>query len=511
MIKLEKKIEKKIDLPCLKMVAQGRAYELLRAEVQAHIKQAHDDMGFKYCRFHGLFHDDMDVVYLREDGSYGYHWHHVDKVFDFLLSIGMKPFVELNPMPTLLASGTQTMFWYKMNVTPPKSYDDWYDLIFAFTDHVTARYGEDEVKQWFFEVWNEPNLKCFWSADQAEYFKLYKTSVTAVRAVCDEYKVGGPATATCAWVTDIIDYCCDNGLPLDFVSTHLYPQDEYCIYKTRENSPYEQIGDYFIEEVKKVKERVAASKRPDLPIYWTEFNTLSSDSAKHITFLNNTALDRLYGASCVCRCLLETMDYNDGVAYWTVSDVFEESQMRHTPFSGTYGLMTLQGIKKATYNAFELMKRLRGKRFDLDVSCPLGCGAVAAEENGTIRILMYNCKLPEIKDQPDWCETISIPGINASDYIFEQAKIEKGRGSAYEEWVKMGKPANLTPFEESYLRSCAEMHYSVIDVDGDRAEFEVCLKPDEVCCIEIHKRSRDVAIWASNEELEEQLNVANHR
>ena len=173
--------------------------------------------------------------------------------------------------------------------------------------------------------------------------------------------------------------------------------------------------------------------------------------------------------------------------------------------------MTLQGIKKATYNAFELMKRLRGKRFSLDVSTPLGCGIVATEEKGTIRILMYNCKLPEIKDQPDWRETLYIPGIDASEYIFEQAKIEKGRGSAYEEWVKMGKPANLTPFEESYLRSCAEMHYSLIDVEGTRAEFEVCLKPDEVCYVEIHRRSRDVAIWASNEELEDQLNVANHR
>ncbi len=507
LINLDKKTDRKIDIPCLKMVSLGRAYELLRADTREHLKKVKDTFGFKYCRFHAIFHDDMDVVYLREDGSIGYHWHHIDKIYDYLLSIGMKPFVELNPMPKLIASGEQTMFFYAMNVTPPKSFDMWYDLVLKFTMHITERYGEDEVKTWYFEVWNEPNLECFWSADQKAYFELYKTSVNAVKSVCKYYRTGGPATATCEWVEDIINYCDENNLPLDFISTHLYPQDEYCLYKDRKGSPYENIGEYFIEEVKSVKKRVLNSKMPHLPIFWTEFNTLSADSTEHITFLNNTALDRIYGASCVLRCLIETMDYSDGVSYWTASDVFEECQMRHTPFSGTYGLLTLQGIKKATFNAYELMSRMRGNRYDLTYSAPMGAGAIASEDHGVYRILLYNCNLPEIKDQPHWKEKIYIPDINAKDYIFEMAKIEKGRGSAYEEWVKMGKPANLTPFEEAYLKGCAEMHYSMLDVDGDEACFEVNLAPDEVCYIEIHKHSKDKAIWFSNEVLEEQLNT----
>lgn len=509
MIHLSNKTEKVLDLPCLKMVALGRAYELLRSDVREHLTMAKKTMGFEFCRFHALFHDDMDVVYKREDGTIGYHWHHIDKIYDFLLSIGMKPLVELNPMPSLLASGEQTMFWYKMNATPPKSMDMWYDLIYNFVDHITERYGVKEVSTWLFEVWNEPNLACFWSGTQQEYYDLYETAAKAVKDVCEEYRVGGPATAVCEWVGEMIDYCTDNHIPLDFISTHLYPQDEYCIHESRENSPYENHGDYFIGELKKVKETVLHSKRPDLKIYLDEFNTLSTDSKEHITFLNNTALDRLYGASCVLRCLLETMDYVDAVAYWTASDIFEEGKMRHTPFSGTYGLITLQGIKKATFNAFELMKRMRGKRYDIETHGPLGSGAIATEENGIYRVLMYNCNLPEIKDQPDWVETISIPGIDAEEYIFEQAKIEKGRGSAYEEWVKMGKPANLTTFEESYLRSCAEMHYSIIPVEGKKAEFEVTLRPDEVCYVEVHKRTKNVALKTKNELLEEQLNTAN--
>lgn len=507
MIKLDKKTDIKMDMPCLKLVSLGRAYELLRADTREHLKKARDAFGFKYCRFHAVFHDDMDVVYKREDGSIGYHWHHIDKIYDYLLSIGMKPFVELNPMPKLLASGEQTMFFYEMNVTPPKTFDMWYDLVYSFTEHLTDRYGEDEVKTWYFEVWNEPNLDCFWSSDQKDYFELYKASVNAVKAVCEEYRVGGPATATCDWVEDMIDYCSENNLPLDFVSTHLYPQDEYCLYKDREGSPYENIGEYFIKEVKSVKEKVLNSKMPDLPIFWTEFNVLSTDSSEHITFLNNTALDRIYGASCLTRCLTETMDYSDGVSYWTASDIFEECQMRHTPFSGTYGLLTIHGIKKATYNAYELMSRMRGKRFELSVSAPIGAGAVVTEDHGVYRVLLYNCNLPEIKDQPIWNETIFIPDITPSEYIFEMAKIEEGRGSAYEEWVKMGKPANLSMFEEAYLRAASEMHYSLLTVNGDEAKFEVSLKPDEVCYVEVRKRPKDVAMWLSNETLEEKLNT----
>lgn len=507
MIILNNKTENTLNMPCLKMVAVGRAYDLLRADVQHHLKIAKREIGFKYCRFHALFHDDMDIVYKREDGSIGYHWHHIDKVYDFLLSIGMKPFVELNPMPSLLASGNQTMFWYKMNVTPPKDISFWYDLVQSFTLHITERYGEDEVKTWFFEVWNEPNLDCFWAGDKEDYFKLYEYSAKAVKAVCSDYKIGGPATATCDWVNDIIDFCFKNNIPLDFISTHLYPQDEYCLYKDRVGSPYDKIGDYFKSEVKRVKDMVLASKMPNLPIYWTEFNTLSTDCSKNITFLNNTALDRLYGAACLVRCMTETRDYSDGVAYWTVSDIFEEEKMSHTPFSGTYGLLTIHGIKKATFNALKLLKNLRGKEFDLDINAPIGCGVIATEDNGKYKILLYNCNIPEIKDQPVWNERFLIPNIDAKDYIFEMAKIEKGRGSAYESWIEMGSPANLTYLQEEHLRSASEMNYSLIKVESNIAEFEVSLNPDEVCYIEVYKKSIDTAQKIINAKLEKQLNT----
>lgn len=150
---------------------------------------------------------------------------------------------------------------------------------------------------------------------------------------------------------------------------------------------------------------------------------------------------------------------------------------------------------------------MKGNKFRLSFEAPVGCGALAAEENGIYRILLYNCNLPEIKNQPEWNDVILIPGIKAKDYICEQAKITKGRGSAYEEWLKMGKPVNLTSFEEAYLRACAEMEYSVIPLDGGECSISFNLKPDEVCLIELHKQTGNTAVKTENGVLENQLNT----
>ena len=156
---------------------------------------------------HGLFHDDMGVYFEDKADNPIYNWQYIGKLYDFLLSINVKPFVELSYMPKVLASGDKTCFWWKTNVTPPKSYSKWYDFIQALTQHFTERYGEDEVKTWYFEVWNEPNLKYFFSSTMGEYFKLYDTTAQVVKSVSSYYRVGGPATAGNAWLPKLIEYC----------------------------------------------------------------------------------------------------------------------------------------------------------------------------------------------------------------------------------------------------------------------------------------------------------------
>jgi len=122
-------------------VGAGRANEGLRADWQRQLKVAHDECGFKYIRFHGLLSDDMGVYFEDKNGKPTYNWQYIDELFDYLRSIGMKPFVEVGFMPGALASGNKTIFWWRGNVTPPKDYQKWNDLIKALVEHWTERYG----------------------------------------------------------------------------------------------------------------------------------------------------------------------------------------------------------------------------------------------------------------------------------------------------------------------------------------------------------------------------------
>src|SRR5687768_12031071 len=196
----------------------------LRADWQQQLRRCHSELGFRYVRFHGLLSDDVGTVVKRNDGLV-YSFFNTDQIIDFLLSIGMRPFVELSFMPTALASGSKTVFHYCGNVTPPKDYRQWSLLIHTLVGHWVDRYGIREVAEWFFEVWNEPNLRAFWTGTRKDYFKLYQVTANAIKTIDPSLKVGGPATARDEWIEEFLEFCKTANVPVDFVSTHHYPTD----------------------------------------------------------------------------------------------------------------------------------------------------------------------------------------------------------------------------------------------------------------------------------------------
>ncbi|HAK90385.1 MAG TPA: glycoside hydrolase, partial [Massilia timonae] len=207
-------VQGKLDRMFNLSVGAGRANEGLRADWQQQLAEIRRDAGFRYIRFHGLLTDDMGVYKIDAQGKEQYNFQYIDALFDYLLSIGIKPFVELGFMPNAMASGTKTIFWWRGNVTPPRDYGQWERLIEALTRHWTERYGKEEVASWYFEVWNEPNLDGFWAGTQDEYFRLYAHAARAIKRVDSSYRVGGPATAGAAWIPEMIAYADQNKVPL---------------------------------------------------------------------------------------------------------------------------------------------------------------------------------------------------------------------------------------------------------------------------------------------------------
>ena len=330
-------------------VGSGHALLALRADWQQQIKRCHDELGFRYVRFHGILDDDMGTLIEHEEKPL-YSFFNADCICDFLLSIGMRPVVELGFMPEMLASGREIVFHYRGNVTPPADYGAWGTLIGRLVTHWVERYGIVEVRQWFFEVWNEPNLPAFWTGTRDDYFELYGHTARAIKTVDASLRVGGPATAMTAWVSELLDYCEKNRLPADFISTHLYPTDPLGFEgaDTEEqlaNSP----RDFMRDRAKLVRDQARGR-----PVYFTEWN-ISSNPRDHYH-------DEPFAAAYVARIALETDAFVEGYSYWTFSDIFEENYFPSVPFHGGFGLLNLHGVPKPAYRAFQLLHQLGTER-----------------------------------------------------------------------------------------------------------------------------------------------------
>jgi xylan 1,4-beta-xylosidase len=222
------------------MFGSGRAILSLRENYRSDLRAVKQITDFHYIRFHAIFDDEVGIYAEDGQGHPVYNFSYIDQIYDGLLAAGVRPFVEISFMPNqLAASHTLHAFWYHPNVAPPKDWNRWDDLVTAFAEHLIERYGVNEVAQWYFEVWNEPNLD-FWEGQprQETYWELYDHTVLALKKVSPRLRVGGPATAQAAWADAFIRHCAEKQIPVDYVSTHVYANDTaQDVFGTQENIP----------------------------------------------------------------------------------------------------------------------------------------------------------------------------------------------------------------------------------------------------------------------------------
>jgi xylan 1,4-beta-xylosidase len=343
-------------------------------ELAGALRIARDELGAERVRAHAIFHDSL-AVYREVDGQPVYDFALVDKALDRLLETGLRPMVELSFMPEALASNASaTVFDYRGIISPPRDPERWRDLVVAFVEHARDRYGSDEVGRWLFEVWNEPNLKVFWAADQAAYFDLYDASVAAVKSVDPSLAVGGPATAAVGWVDDLLAHAAETGVPLDFVSTHTYGLPPL--------------------DLRPILERAG---RSELPLYWTEWGV----SPTHGSPIN----DSVWGAPLVCRGMRSAAGRLDALAYWVVSDHFVELGEPERLFHGGFGLLTVGNLRKPRFWAIRILELLGDTELETewngDGAGSLVHGWATRATDGRVAIALWNGTLDQAKADGD--------------------------------------------------------------------------------------------------------------
>ncbi len=449
----------------------GHAILSLRESYRDDLRAVKEVTAFRYVRFHGILDDEVGVYNLDSQCKPVYNFSYVDQIYDGLLKNGVRPFIEISSMPKKLAANPDDLhsFWYKPNVSPPKSWRQWDALMTAFAQHLVNRYGIDEVSQWYFEVWNEPNLD-FWNGvpRQASYFELYDHTTRDLKAVSPHLRVGGPATAATSWVTPFLEHVVDNHVPIDFVSTHAYADDtvENLFHK---DTPV-PMDDRVCDAVKKVQRQIHASKLPNLPLFLTEWNVQGMDDSR----------DTIFVGPAVANTVWQCDGHVSMMAFWTFSDVFEEEGVLTRPFGGRFGLRAKGGINKPSYYGFSLLHQLG------DVRIPNASKDVIVTKttNGNLVIAAWNLVDPGQQGAAHTME-LMFRGVPANARVTIQ-RVDSNHGNVLKEYAAMGKPLDPTPAQVKQLNlQTALAPPEQSELKGDK--LNVTLDPNALLLVKVQR------------------------
>ncbi|MGA9342414.1 MAG: hypothetical protein WBV61_08790 [Rhodanobacteraceae bacterium] len=456
-------------------IGSGHAELALRADWQSQMRRARTELGVRHVRFHAILDDDMATL-LDERGTFLYGFHNADLIVDFLLDVGVRPFVELSFMPSTLSSGGQTVFNYRGNVTPPRDMAQWDDLIGSLVRHWVDRYGIDEVRQWYFEVWNEPNLSMFWTGTQADYFELYRHTATTLKTIDAKLRVGGPATANDEWISDFTGFCTREHVPFDFISTHHYPTDAF----GKPGDDTEQQLALGTRGILRQRTEHVRAEAGDAPLCYTEWSSSSNP------FFHRH--DEPYAAAFVAKNFLDVADLVTCYSYWTFSDIFAENFFSSVPFHGGFGLLTIHGIAKPTYRAFQLLNALGHERLTVDGTHETVDATVTRVEKGIV-ILLTNHAFPQ---HPIANEKVSITlaGLAAPKEAWLE-RIDEGHCNPRKCWESMGSPQYPNADQLQQLNKASELQREMLTwtTTTDDVLIEIDLPPHAVAAITLESRS----------------------
>ena len=449
----------------------GRAILSLRESYREDLRAVKKVADFRYVRFHAIFHDEVGVYNEDERGNPVYNFAYVDQIYDGLLENGVRPFVEISFMPKKLAFNPDALhpFWYKQNVSPPKSMERWDDLIKHFAQHLVERYGIDEVSQWYFEVWNEPNID-FWGGIPRDrsYFDLYAHTARDLKSVNPKIRVGGPSTAAIAWISEFLKFTADNRVPVDFISTHAYADDTTLdLFGKDEDIPMDE-REY--RAVSKVHEEIKDSDLPDLPFFLTEWNVQGQRESRDTTFVGPALANTIRQ----CDGLVNMM------SFWTFSDVFEEGGPIPKPFVGMFGLRAEGGINKPSYYAYGLLHQLGDERIANTSKNVI----VTKSRGGRLALAAWNLVDPGEKGSPRTL-TLAFSHLPADARVAVQ-RVDENHGNVLPLYEKIGSPQYPTSRQVEELNRETALPLPE-EMKLRNGQLELTLAPNALVLIEVSR------------------------
>lgn len=463
--------------PWLSCVGSDRVSTMLRQEYWERFRQVRKSLPFEFIRCHGLLGDDLGVVRVDEiDGVRRtfYNFSYLDQIFDTMLEHQVRPFLELGFMPEALASGNDTVFWWKGNITPPRQMSQWQDLLRALLAHWFERYGADEVRRWPIEVWNEPNLTQFWKdADQKAYFDLYEASVLAIKAFDPQLKVGGPAICGGSdhWIDDFLGFVKQKKLPLDFFTRHLYSGLTPTYRNPEVMYQYLAPPEKPVEELRQVRARIDAAGFGHLELHITEFNT----SYHPMCPVHDTA----FNAAHLARLLSEAGGVTETMSFWTFCDLFEETDVPRAFFHGGFGLLGREGVPKPTFHLFAFFAALGQRILERTAN------RLVTERSDSIALVAWNPVSTQAVGKTR--QTINVPW-SRGPVLVRRRRVHETAANPRALWVTLGRPRFPDRATVEVLKQAAvpAVEAFVLTSEAGRFRLELNLEPNEVTLVELY-------------------------
>ena len=471
-----KKILIDTDIPCIDTdyswqmgIGCDHAHQLLRTDVTNYLKIAHDELGIKSVRFHGMFDDDMKTyctfsemspMNVRMNSVKDINFRQCAFVIDNIRAAGMEPFMELSFMPNALAKGKPDKGFYQKNRHMPRKMDEWREYIRLFIQFLEDRYGAEVVRKWYFEIWNEPDLGVFFEGKQEDYFILYQATAETIKSVDSEIMVGGPSTSACRWIDEFINYCETNKVPFDFVSTHHYPGDGFGnLISTSNFGSVSKIVLTAIKEKWKLSTTLSAmfyhpeaaanvpkgilttlddgliAKTKKIPTIMSEWNSMAIFGA--------TIHDEKYSAAFLVKSVLDLKNDFAGYMFWCLSDVFEELTQLNIPFHGGFGIFSIDGIRKPNFWGMKMLSTLYPKRLDMGVRETEAVDYAIFTDGNNYQVMVLAQDNDPRKDEQFEVE-IKLPGIFGSVKV---EIIDDTHCNPKAMWEELGSPDYLLPYQ----------------------------------------------------------------
>lgn len=436
---------------------------LVRRDMQEQVALAARELHARHVRAVGMFDDEMRVFCPGPEG-FGRpgvneprtNWQIVDYTIDSLLAAGCHPMFTTSFIPSAMASGPTTVFTTQGRTSPPRDWLQWERFVTESVTHAVERYGLAIVRQWYFEVWNEPNIAgWFWGGDQAAFLQLWQTTYRAIKSVDASLRVGGPSTAKAEWLEEVLAFGDRHHCRPDYLIAHVYNNDSSVAGQalTPFDGPPEDRGNKsanfsigVMRGVRALTQRLGYKGE----VHWNEWGRFYHA----VELRRESACEPAF----IVRSLAEVSQDADQFAYWCLSDIYDQVGYGREAFFGGYGLLSLQGLRKPAYHTFQLLSRLGTRRVSIESRGTDDLlNAIATVGERQAHVLVYAYQHEDTTVRRDVVATVELPADAKRVTLY---RVDSTENNVITQWQELGSPMYLSPAQtrelaaQNALRPC---------------------------------------------------------